>query len=124
MVAGKMVHATKEDFDGVMTEGVEVQKYGMITLERKNLLENPSFEMESSIAGRAEGWSVYNPSGGDYVTSLDPSVSTIELKSQKIAFSSNGNVLYFKQHLYGVENNTDYTFSADVKIDILHTATT
>jgi len=117
VVAGKMVHATKEDFDGGMTEGVEVQKYEMITLERKNLLENPSFEMESSISGRAEGWSVYNPSGGDYVTSLDPSVSTSELKSQKIAFSSNGNVLYFKQHLYGVENNTDYTFSADVKID-------
>ena len=117
VVAGKVVHATKEDFEGGVTDGVEVQKYGVITLERKNLLENPSFEMESSIAGRSEGWNIYNPSGGDYVTSLDPSVSTSGSKSQKITFSSNGSKFYFKQHLYGVENNTDYTFSADVKID-------
>jgi hypothetical protein len=117
MVAGKVVHATKEDFDAGITNGVEVQKYGVITLERNNLLENPSLETESSITGRAEGWTICNPSGGNYVTSLDTSAFTSGSKSQKIVFSSYGNVLYFLQHLYDVKNNTDHTFSADVKID-------
>ena len=117
VVAGKVVHVTKEDFDGGIANGVEVQNYGVITLEKKNLLQNPSFEVESSINGLAEGWDIYNPSGGDCVTTLDTSMSTSESKSQKIVFSSNNNVLYFKQHLYGVEKNTNYTFSADVKID-------
>ena len=120
VVAGKIVHATKEDFDGGMTDGVEVQEYGMITLERKNWLENPSFEIESSINGLAEDWSIYNPHGGDYTTTLDTNAFTSGSKSQKIAFSSNGNVLYLLQRLHGVETNTDYTFSADVKIDHPH----
>ena len=117
VVAGKVVYATKEDFDGGMTDGVEVQKYGVITLERGNLLENPSFETGSSINGLAEDWSIYNPSGGDYVTSIDTSRSTSGSKSQKITFSSNDDPIYLLQRLCGVENNTDYTFSADVKID-------
>ena len=117
VVAGKIVHATKEDFDGGVMSGVEVQKYGVIALERKNLLENPSFEVESSRNGLADNWGIYNPSGGDYTTTLDTSVFTSGSKSQKIAFSSSGKAIYLMQHIYYVENNTDYTFSADVKID-------
>jgi hypothetical protein len=117
VVAGKVVHATKEDFDAGIMNGGEVQKYGVITLERNNLLENPSFEVESSRNGLADNWGIYNPSGGDYTTTLDTSAFTSGSKSQKITFASNGRAIYLQQRLYDVENNTDYTFSADVKID-------
>jgi hypothetical protein len=111
VVSGKIVHATKEDFERGVTDGVEVQKYGVITLERKNLLENPSFEIESSRNGLAEEWEIYNPSGGDYTTTLDTSAFTSGSKSQKITFASSGSAIYLLQRLRGVENNTDYTFS-------------
>lgn len=117
-VPKKILHATKEDFDAGTKKGVEVQKYGVITLVRKNLLDNPSFETESTIKGLADKWWIYNPSGGDYTTTLDANTSTSGSKSQKISFNSNSTApLYLGQTLHGVENNTGYTFSADVKID-------
>jgi hypothetical protein len=110
VVAGKIVHATKEDFEGGVMSGVEVQKYGVITLERKNLLENPSFEIESSRNGLAEDWSIYNPSGGDYTTMMDTSAFTSGSKSQKITFASSGSAIYLLQRLRGVEEITKNYF--------------
>ncbi len=121
--AKKIVHATREDFNTGTTKDTEIWKNGIITLKRKNLLNNPSFETDNSIRpdnldGLAEKWGIWNPSGGNYTTELDTSNSTSGSKSQRITFSSNSKkAIYLIQDLKNVECSIEYTFSADVKVD-------
>lgn len=121
--AKKIIHATKEDFDAGTKIDVEVLKGGVITLKRKNLLDNPSFEEDNSVStynldGLAENWEIYNPSGANYTTELDNTTFTNGSRSQIITFNSNSDqMIYLLQDLKNIDGGTQYTFTADLKIN-------
>jgi len=115
-----ITHTTKEDFESGTITGLEILDEGTITLKRKNFLENSSFELESKIEGLAENFHIYNPSGGDYTTELDTTTFTHGLRSQKITYNSNSDqAICLIQTVRNLETTTDYTFSADVKVNDL-----
>ncbi len=115
-----ITHTTKEDFESGTIIGLEILDEGTISLKRKNILENSSFEESGEIGGLAENFQIYNPSGGNYTMELDTTTFTNGLRSQKITFNSNSNQsICLIQTVRNLETTTDYTFSADVKVNDL-----
>lgn len=115
-------HSTKDQFDLGSYTNTELNTNSIMSLNRKNLLENSSFDLECDpndcySKNSLYQWNTYRPGGNTdtYTTVIDTSTPT---KSQKIVFTTNsGKSFYLLQHVILTNISPTYTFSCDIKID-------
>lgn len=119
-------HSTQQQFNLGTYFGISSDINGIVSLSRKNLFENSSFEFDNNPADTGNPpdniawlWNIYKPGGitDTYIPLLDMSLHTSGTKSQKLTYTSvSGKELFFGQAINVIEN-TDYSFSTDVLID-------